>query len=72
MNGTSINSNEHFTVSYNGKDVILTVASGAASSMASTGVRRLYPGAGRNGFDPIYKPAIPLIASASNRSSLRC
>jgi hypothetical protein len=32
VNGLSINSSEHFSVSYKGKDVILTVVSGAVSS----------------------------------------
>ena len=32
VNGLSINSSEHFSVSYNGNDVVLTVVSGAVSS----------------------------------------
>jgi hypothetical protein len=63
VNGASINSNEHFAVSYNGKDVILTVASGAASSPAGAGVHPLYPGSGLNRFYRVDRPAIPVIAS---------
>jgi hypothetical protein len=34
VNGLSINGSEHFTITYNGNDVILTVASGAAGPAA--------------------------------------
>jgi len=42
VTGTSINGSEHFTVTYNGNDVILTVVSGAApaGNITLTGIKR--------------------------------
>ncbi|MBV9297299.1 MAG: hypothetical protein JO145_17150, partial [Acidobacteriaceae bacterium] len=69
VNGSSINSNEHFAVSYNGKDVVLTVASGAGTSPGTSGAHRLYPGAGLSPFDRIERPAMPVIASSRSLGS---
>jgi hypothetical protein len=61
VNGLSINSSEHFTVTYNGNDVILTVASGAAG-LNSVSLKR--PAAEHGRYRPTLAPARPELIHA--------
>jgi hypothetical protein len=71
VNGTSINSSEHFTVTYNSNDVVLTVASGAGLKPPMLGPQRLWASAGLG--RPLtynsYQPASNLVATVPVRST---
>jgi len=56
VNGLSINSSEHFTITYQGSDVVLTVVSGPAPAGAKTPLRWVHTGSGRPLFGFLGRP----------------
>ena len=73
VNGTSINATEHFAVSYNGNDVILTVVSGmATTSSVTAGVQQSPLSSGRTklinvGLPMLRNGAVAGLPSGFNR-----